>query len=61
MPVTAKNSTATKSKAAAKASANSRTSDAKKQGVVNVKGASARAKAKNFDEGRRNDANSNEL
>ncbi len=37
------------------------TGDNKKQDAVNVKVPTAREKSKGFDEGRRNDANSNEL
>lgn len=60
MPTTAKNSTGGKSKPAGKDSGG-KADTGKKQGTVNVKTTSARDKAKNFDEGRRNDANSNEL
>jgi len=62
MPTTAKNSTESKSTTnGSKASAEGKSPNAKKQGTVNIKSTSARDKAKNFDEGRRNDANSNEL
>ena len=62
MPTTAKNSTASKSKTnGSKASGQAKATNGKKQGAVNIKTTSARDKAKNFDEGRRNDANSNEL
>lgn len=62
MPTTAKNSVAGKSKTTdGKASSQVKPANDKKQGAVNIKTTSAKDKAKNFDEGRRNDANSNEL
>ena len=62
MPTTAKNSTTNKSKTTGnKTSGEGKSSNGKKQGTVNIKTTSAREKAKGFDEGRRNDANSNEL
>jgi len=62
MPTTAKNSTASKSKTnGSKASTQGKSSSGKNRGAVNIKTTSAMEKAKNFDEGRRNDANSNEL
>lgn len=62
MPTTAKNSTATKSKNnGSKTSGQGKSASGKNQGTLNVKPTSARDKAKNYDEGRRNDANSNEL
>ncbi len=62
MPTTAKNATSGKSKSTtSKNSGEAKSSNGKKQGNVNVKASSATEKARGFDEGRRNDANSNEL
>jgi hypothetical protein len=63
MPVTNKNTAPTKSNttSAGKPMMENKSASSKKQGAINIKTTSAREKAKNFDEGRRNDANSNEL
>ncbi len=62
MPATTKNSNADKSKTTmSKKSTEGKSSNSKKQGSVNLKTPSATEKARGFDEGRRNDANSNEL
>jgi len=61
MPSTTKKSTTVKSKPTEVKSSTTKTETGKKQGAVDIKTTSAHDKAKNFDEGRRNDANSNEL
>jgi hypothetical protein len=61
MPATSKNSAQGKSKIATAKSEENKSSNGKKQGTVNIKATSAREKARGFDEGRRSDANSNEM